>query len=146
MEYDAAGAMPFRIVQHRSDRIVEVVYPDTISALDHADYTIQIKQLIDAQTVSWGLLVDQRAHKIDEKLKGKMLALYGYAAKRRMAASARIVGSTLEQLRLNELLRGTELKALVRAFEARGAAYEWLRTTIGPAAPAPTPPPSRPKK
>ena len=29
--------MPFRIVQHRSDRILEVVYPDAISALDHAE-------------------------------------------------------------------------------------------------------------
>jgi hypothetical protein len=137
--------MPFRIVQHRSDRIVEVVYPEAISALDHADYTIQIKQLIDAQTSNWGLLVDQRAHKIDEKLKGKMLALYGYAAKRRMVASARIVSSTLEQLRLSDLLRGTELKSLVRVFEQRGAAYEWLRATIGPP-PAPSPPISTKKK
>jgi hypothetical protein len=135
--------MPFRIVQHRSDRIVEVVYPESISALDHADYTIQIKQLIDAQTTTWGLLVDQRAHRIDDKLKGKMLALYGYAAKRRMLASARIVASTLEQLRLNDLLRGTELKALVRAFESRGDAYEWLRLTLGPPTPPTRPPDTR---
>jgi hypothetical protein len=127
--------MPFRIVQHRSDRILEVVYPDAISALDHADYTIQIKQLIDAQASQWGLLVDQRAHKIDEKLKGKMLALYGYAAKKRMVASARIVSTTLEQLRLTDLLRDTELKSIVRVFEARGPAYEWLRTTVGPLPP-----------
>jgi hypothetical protein len=127
--------MPFRIVQHRSDRILEVVYPDAISALDHADYTIQIKQLIDAQASQWGFLVDQRAHKIDEKLKGKMLALYGYAAKKRMVASARIVSTTLEQLRLTDLLRDTELKSIVRVFEARGPAYEWLRTTVGPLPP-----------
>jgi hypothetical protein len=130
--------MPFRIVQHRSDRIVEVVYPETITSLDHADYTIQMKQLIDAQTGSWGLLVDQRAHRIDEKLKTKMLALYGYAAKKRMVASARIVGSTLEALRLSDVVRGTALKSLVRVFESRGDAYEWLRTTVGPAEPVAT--------
>jgi hypothetical protein len=122
--------MPFRIVQHRSDRILEVVYPPTISSLDHADYTIQIKQVIDAQVQPWGLLVDQGAHRIDDKLKGKVMALYGYAAKRKMVASARIVGSSLEQLRLSEMLRGSELKPLVRAFDARGDAYEWLRTMV----------------
>jgi hypothetical protein len=139
--------MPFRIVQHRGDHIVEVTYPDTISALDHADYTIQIKQVIDAQPATWGLLVDQRTQRLDDKLKGKMLALYGYAMKRGMKASARVLGSSLEALRLADLVRGTTMKGVVRAFEERAEAYEWLRTVVGPlpsaVAPSLPPPPKK---
>jgi hypothetical protein len=121
-----------RIVEHRNQHIVEVIYPKpALTALQHADYTIRIKQVIEKQHGAWGLLVDQRAlSKLDEKLKDKTLTLYGYALKRGMTCSARIVNTSVEALRLADLVRRTELRSLLRVFTERKEAFDWLSATL----------------
>jgi hypothetical protein len=117
-----------QIVEHRKQRIVEVIYPGVaLTSLQHADYTIRIKLVIEKQRGAWGLLVDQRAlSRLDDKLKDKMLALYTYALKKGMTRSARIVNTSVEALRLADWVRGTELRALLRVFTERREAYDWL--------------------
>jgi hypothetical protein len=121
-----------RIIEHEEPRIIEVVYPTAaLTALGHADYTIRIKQVMEKQPGPWALLVDQRAvRRLDDKLKDKMLALYSYATKRGMIASARIVKSPTEVLRLTEMVRDGELKGRVRMFTERAEGWEWLRDEL----------------
>jgi hypothetical protein len=127
-----------RIVEHEQPRIIEVVYPTAaLTALGHADYTIRIKQAMEKQPGPWALLVDQRAvRRLDDKLKDKMLALYAFAAKRGMVASARIVKSPAEALRLTEMVRDGELKGRVRMFTERAEAWDWLREALRAAPPS----------
>jgi hypothetical protein len=122
--------MPFLVVEYPDSRIIEVIYPSTITALDHAEYTIQMKQMIEKQSGAWGLLVDQRAHRIDEKLKSKLLVLYGYAQSRGMKYSARIVNSSVEAIGLTELLRGTGLISRLRVFTDRNKGFDWLEDVL----------------
>jgi hypothetical protein len=121
-----------QIVEHHRHRIVEVIYPTSaLTALEHADYTIRIKLVIEKQRGVWGLLVDQRALPgLDQKLKAKMLALYSYAVKKGMARSARVVNGPAEALRLAEWLRTTELRSMLRFFTERREAYEWLHEAL----------------
>jgi hypothetical protein len=121
-----------QIVQHREQHIVEVIYPGAaLTALQHADYTIRIKQIIEKQRGTWGLLVDQRAiSRLDDKLKDKMLALYTYATKKGMTRSARIVNTSLEALRLADWVRGTELRSTLRVFTERQEAFDWLSAAL----------------
>jgi hypothetical protein len=125
--------MPFKVVEHHADHIVEVIYPTSLTPLDHAEYTIQMKQIIERQTVDWGLLVDQRAlrAKFDDRLKDKLLALNSYAQKRRMIRSARVVNSPLDAVWLADLIRDTELKGILRVFTDRNEAFAWLKSTLG---------------
>jgi hypothetical protein len=116
------------IQQHSADHIVEVIYrPVPVTALAHSTYTIKMKQIIEAQSAPWGMLVDQRLlERVDDKLKDKMLALYSYAMKKRMVRSARVVRSHADAQRLSEILHGTEVQALVGVFTKRQEAYDWL--------------------
>jgi hypothetical protein len=117
-----------KIREHHAARIIEVIYQaSALTPLEHAAYTIKMKQTIEKQEGAWGLLVDQRPlTKLDDKLKEKMLALYGYALKRGMAFSARIVKSPRDALRLTEIIQDTELKPVVRIFNERKPAFDWL--------------------
>jgi hypothetical protein len=121
-----------QIVEHRKQHIIEVVYPGAaLTALQHADYTIRIKQVVEKQRGAWGLLVDQRAlSRLDDKLKDKMLALYTFATKKGMTCSARLVNSSVEALRLSDWVRGTELRSMLRVFTERQEAFEWLSATL----------------
>jgi hypothetical protein len=119
---------PLQIRQHSAAHIVEVIYkPVPVTALAHATYTIQMKQIIESQRGAWGMLVDQRLlERVDDKLKDKMLALYSYAVKRRMLRSARVVRSHEDAQRLSEILHGTAVQPLVGVFTRREEAYDWL--------------------
>ena len=121
-----------RIVEHHDQCVVEVIYPvSALTALKHAEYTIRMKHVIERQRGAWGLLVDQRAlSRLDERLKDKMLALYGYATKRGMTCSARIVNTSVEALRLADWVRDTELRSMLRVFTARKEALDWLMATL----------------
>jgi hypothetical protein len=121
-----------QIVEHRKQHIVEVIYPEaSLTSLQHADYTIRIKLVMEKQRGAWGLLVDQRAlARLDDKLKDKMLALYTYAVKKGMTRSARIVKSSVEALRLSDWMRGTELRSMLRVFTERKEAFDWLSSTL----------------
>jgi hypothetical protein len=133
----AATGDVVRIIEHRKHGIVEVLYPASApTALQHADYTIRAKLVIEKQRGAWGLLVDQRAlPQFDDKLKAKMLTLYTYAIKKGMIGSARIVNNSLEALRLTEWLRTTELRTRVRFFTERKEAFDWLTDALRAASP-----------
>jgi hypothetical protein len=120
------------ILEHEDDHIVEVVYqPAPLTALEHADYTIKMKRMIEKQTGAWALLVDQRPlTRLDDKLKDKMLALYTYAIKRGMIRSARVVNSGKDALRLSEIIQDTEIKPILRIFTDRREAFDWLAAEL----------------
>jgi hypothetical protein len=121
------------IVEHRIEHIVEVVYQaHALTAIEHAAYTIKMKQMLEKQRGPWGLLVDQRPLlKLDDKLKDKLLALYGYALKRGMAWSARVVRTPRDAQRLAEIVADEpELRARMRVFTSRREAFDWLRNSL----------------
>ena len=120
----------FEIIEHAHDRIVEVVYPAHASAVVHAQYTVKIKQVIDAQVGPWGLLVDQHRQHLDDRLKGKMLLLHHYAMKHGLLRSARVVRTSAEALRVSNMVRDTALAAIFRVFQDPDVALAWLRNEL----------------
>jgi hypothetical protein len=60
-----------------------------------------------------------------------MVALYGYAVKRGMIMSARIVQSPRDANRLRTMIEDeTTLKERVRIFTTRHEAFDWLRESV----------------
>jgi hypothetical protein len=120
--------MPFTIVEHARERIIEVVYPPEPTAGDVADYTFRIKKLIDAQTEAWSCLVDQRAVKmLDTKIVEKIGLLNSYAQKRGMRRAARLVSSSVASLQASRIADAGDLKVQVRTFYTRDEAVAWLK-------------------
>jgi hypothetical protein len=120
--------MPFVITEHPKDHIVEVTYPAEPTAGDVADYTMRIKRAMDEQKQPWCCLVDQRALKmISPKLMEKITLLNGYAQKRGMKKTARVVSSNAAMLQAMQMAEKTELHARVRSFMTREEALAWLK-------------------
>ncbi len=120
--------MPFDIVVHDDDDIVEVVYPPAPSAAEVVDYVARIRQVIGARKRPWACLVDQRKLLVmPPELVDTMTGLNAHAAKNGMKASARVVSSAVADLQANRMAREAAIGSPIRAFTRRDDALTWLR-------------------
>src|SRR5512140_2149262 len=125
--------MPFEIIQHPGDAIldvlpiVEVVYPAKPSAAEIAEYDARARMIVDGQRRRpFCVLADQRAIVVmPPELVAMLVELNTYAAARGMLRTARLISSAMGGLQTQNLAR--EHRFEVRAFESRDAALVWLR-------------------
>jgi hypothetical protein len=125
---------PFRIVEHREQHIIEVIYPAHPSMLDVTDYTLRLKRVIDAQKTDWFCLVDQRdlVVQLEGKLAEKVALLNDYAIRHGMLRSARVVASGVLGLATHRVMGSSSAQAVVRVFRNRDEALGWLHAPQTP--------------
>lgn len=123
--------MPFEIVVHEADAIVEVVYPEKPTEEDVDDYVGRVKKIIALQQGPWSCLVDQRQlNLMPDSLYEQAASLNAYAQEHGMKRSARVVSSataavaTLQTIRMHSQ---ASLNLPVRTFTSRDDAIAWLR-------------------
>lgn len=124
--------MPFEILQHPGDAIlelvpiVEVIYPAEPTAEDIASYVARAHAVIDSQRGPYCCLADQRALRImSPELLATLGELNSYAYAHGMLRTARLVSSAIGGLQTRRLARDNQFE--VEAFESRDEALLWLR-------------------
>lgn len=121
--------VPFEIRVHTQDRILEVVYPQTVTAFDLSDYATRVRAAIDTFDGPWSDLVDQRQMPIlNQDVLQMVKAMNGYAATKRMRKSARIVSDAVSGLQVWRMAKDAGVSVPVRAFQSRDEALAWLRS------------------
>lgn len=133
--------MPFRIVWHEKDTILEVVYPAVPTVQDVEDYSRAVRGRIDMiRGRPWACLVDQRAvGAMPPEVVQVIADLNAWAQKRNMRRTARVVTSAVARLQSTRLVREAMLHTEFRVFESREDALTWLRASD----PSSTPPAQR---
>jgi hypothetical protein len=123
----------FRIVVHTDvrPRIVEVIYPATVTAPDVEAYVQRIKVTMDQQKTEWACLVDQRNLTVlPPELVEKIASLNAYAQKRRMIKTARVVSSAVASLQAARISRDSlRTETPLRTFTSRDEALAWLTSS-----------------
>jgi hypothetical protein len=123
--------VPFDIVVHESDAIIEIVYPENPTKEDVKDYADRVKKIIAKQTGPWSCLVDQRRlHLMPDPLYEQVAALNVFAQQHGMKQSARVVSgpvAAVATLQTKRMHRQAALSRPVRTFTSRDEALGWLR-------------------
>jgi hypothetical protein len=131
LAYDAI--VEFRIVVHADvrPRIVEVIYPPTVTVSGVEDYVRRIKATMDQQKTEWVCLVDQRDLTVmPPELVEKIAFLNAYAQKRRMKKTARVVSSAVATLQAARISRDSlRTETPLRTFTSRDEALAWLTSS-----------------
>ncbi len=122
------GSVPFEIVVHDYESIVEVVYPVRPTEPDVEDYIRRIKRVIAERSAPWSCLVDQRKLSVmPESLYDRIASLNVYAQQHGMKQSARVVSSAVASLQSARMRRQSAIASPVRTFTSRDDALAWLR-------------------
>jgi hypothetical protein len=122
------AAMPFQIVVHADERILEVVYPPQPSAEDVQDYLKRVKEAMDTLGGEWSALVDQAQLRVlPPSVVQVMASLNAYAQHKGMKRSARVVTDAASGLQAWRMTKQAMLTIPARTFETRDAALAWLR-------------------
>lgn len=120
--------MRFEIHVKSGDRFVEVVYPDSPSSLETADYMVRMKRVMDEIDGEWTCLVDQRRMRsMSPALLEMVVGLTRRAVERGLVRVARLVAGELDEARAQARRIGAEAQAEVRTFTSRESAVAWLR-------------------
>lgn len=120
--------MPFDIVVHAEQRVLEVIYPAAPSTEEISDYSARVRQAINGMGESWGALVDQRQLlALPQTLMSALAMLNAYAQLKGMRRSARIVADAASGLKAWRLTQQARLVIPARTFESREEALAWLR-------------------
>jgi hypothetical protein len=120
--------VPFEIIVHAEDRILEIRYPANPSAADIANYVAAARQAIDSFAGPWSCLVEQQALVVlPPDLAGMVAELNAYAAERGMKQSARVIASAVAALQVSRLAKDA-IRVPVRTFGDRKAAIAWLKS------------------
>jgi hypothetical protein len=123
--------VPFDIIVHEVDSIVEVVYPENPTLQDVEDYVTRVKKIIARRKGPWSCLVDQRRlNLMPDDLYEQVAALNTYAQQHGMKQSARVVSkaaAAVASLQTTRMQRQAALNRPVRTFTSRDEAIEWLR-------------------
>ena len=123
--------MPFEIVVHDTDAIVEIVYPENPTQEDVAEYVDRVRQIIARRQGPWSCLVDQRRlHLMPDRLYEQVAELNVYAQQHGMKQSARVVSSAVAavaSLQATRMRRQAALNGPVCTFTSRDDAIAWLR-------------------
>jgi hypothetical protein len=125
--------MPFEIIQHPGDAIVdvlpiiEVIYPAHPTDEDIAAYDRRAREIVDAQRRRpFCVLADQRALRVmAPDLVTMVGALNAYASARGMLRTARVVATAVAGLQAQRMARESGFE--LGAFESRDDALAWLR-------------------
>jgi hypothetical protein len=123
------AAMPFEVVVHREDRILEVIYPAKPSATDITDYMDKVKKGIDAmEGGKWSSLVDQtRLQTLSSDLLKVVTQMNAYAANRGMIRTARVVVDAVASLQAWRMGKDANIDVPLQTFQTREDALEWIR-------------------
>lgn len=120
--------MPFQIIVHQPDRILEVVYPPQPTQADLDDYLARVKEHIEALAGDWSALVDQSQLRVmPSQWVAAMARLNAYAQLKGMKRSARIVSTAASGLQAWRMTKQAMLSIPARTFESRDEALHWLK-------------------
>ncbi len=120
--------MPFQIILHEADRIIDVVYPPRPTAEDVTDYLKRIREMIIRMNGPWSALVDQGQLRVmPPDMVTTMANLNAFAQLHGMKRSARVVSDAASGLQAWRMTRKAMLTIPTRTFETREAALGWLR-------------------
>ncbi len=120
--------MPFQIIVHAPERILEVVYPPQPSAADLDDYLARVKETIEGLGGSWSALVDQSQLRVmPSHMVAAMARLNAYAQLKGMQRSARVVSTAASGLQAWRMTKQAMLNIPARTFESRAEALRWLK-------------------
>lgn len=118
----------FEIHVHHGDHFVEVVYPDSPSSLETADYMVRMKRVMDEIEGEWRCLVDQRRMRsMSPALLDMVVGLTRRAVERGLVRVARLIEGELAEARAQARRIGAEAQAEVRTFTSRDSAVAWLQ-------------------
>jgi hypothetical protein len=120
--------MPFQIIVHESDRILEVIYPPQPTAADLDDYLTRVKEIIEGLNGDWSALVDQSQLRVmPANMVAAMARLNAHAQLKGMKRSARIVSTAASGLQAWRMTKQAMLNIPARTFESRLEALNWLK-------------------
>ncbi|MFL5345387.1 MAG: STAS/SEC14 domain-containing protein [Hyalangium sp.] len=120
--------MPFQIIVHQPDRILEVIYPSQPTQADVDDYLARVRTEIEALAGDWSALVDQSQLRVmPSNMVAVMAKLNAYAQLKGMKRSARIVSTAASGLQAWRMTKQAMLTIPARTFEAREEALNWLK-------------------
>jgi hypothetical protein len=120
--------MPFQIIVHEPDRILEVIYPAQPSEADLKDYLARVKETIEKLAGDWSALVDQSQLRVmPAHMVAEMARLNAHAQLKGMKRSARIVSTAASGLQAWRMTKQAMLSIPTRTFETRGEALAWLK-------------------
>jgi hypothetical protein len=120
--------MPFQIIVHQPDRILEVVYPSQPSQADVDDYLSRVRPAIEGLAGDWSALVDQSQLRVmPSSVVAVMAKLNAFAQLKGMKRSARIVSTAASGLQAWRMTKQAMLTIPARTFESRDEALNWLK-------------------
>ena len=120
--------MPFQIIVHEPDRILEVIYPAQPSEADLKDYVARVKEAIEKLAGEWSALVDQSQLRVmPAPMVAEMARLNAHAQLKGMKRSARIVSTAASGLQAWRMTKQAMLSIPTRTFETRDEAIGWLK-------------------
>jgi hypothetical protein len=120
--------MPFQIVFHEQDRILEVIYPERPTAADVADYLSKVRPIIENMGGPWSALVDQsQLRMLGREFVPPMASLNAFAQLKGMQRSARIVLDAPSGLQAWRMTKQALLTIPTSTFDNRKDALAWLK-------------------
>ncbi|HEX8699766.1 MAG TPA: STAS/SEC14 domain-containing protein [Myxococcaceae bacterium] len=120
--------MPFQIIVHEPDRILEVIYPAQPSDADLKEYLARVKEAIEKLAGDWSALVDQSQLRVmPAPMVAEMARLNAHAQLKGMKRSARIVSTAASGLQAWRMTKQAMLNIPTRTFETRDEAIAWLK-------------------
>ncbi|WP_224248394.1 STAS/SEC14 domain-containing protein [Hyalangium gracile] len=120
--------MPFQIIVHQPDRILEVVYPSQPTQEDVDDYLARVRTAIEELAGDWSALVDQSQLRVmPSNMVAVMAKLNAYAQLKGMKRSARVVSTAASGLQAWRMTKQAMLTIPARTFESRDDALGWLK-------------------
>lgn len=126
--YGKHALMPFQIIVHQPDRILEVVYPSQPTQADVDDYLARVRTEIEGLAGDWSALVDQSQLRVmPSNVVAVMAKLNAFAQLKGMKRSARIVSTAASGLQAWRMTKQAMLTIPARTFEHRDDAIAWLR-------------------
>lgn len=120
--------MPFQIIVHQPERIIEVVYPPQPTQADVDEYLTRVREHIEALAGDWSALVDQSQLRVmPSSMVATMAKLNAYAQLKGMKRSARVVSTAASGLQAWRMTKQAMLTIPTHTFESRDEAMAWLK-------------------
>ena len=120
--------MPFQIIVHEPDRILEVIYPPQPTTADLDEYLSRVRETIEGLNGNWSALVDQSQLRVmPSSMVAAMAKLNAFAQLKGMKRSARIVSTAASGLQAWRMTKQAMLNIPARTFESREEAIGWLK-------------------
>jgi hypothetical protein len=120
--------MRFRIDIHPADHVLEIVYPQDVTAEDVSAYTKRCRELIQLLGRRWSCLVDQTSGPVLPRgAAEEIAALNTFALANGMQRCARVVSGAVGELQAWRITRDVKDSVPVRTFANTAEAWAWIR-------------------